>query len=76
MTRLRADQLPADVRRKHGLDTASGRKKPSRAGTSDNTPCPGTCGCGEQFPTAKAWERHADKTGHTRWNITLENHNP
>lgn len=70
MTRLRADQLPAAVRKKHGLDT--GRAKPSRAGTSDNVPCPGRCACGQQFPTARAWERHADTTGHTRWSIDLE----
>jgi hypothetical protein len=72
MTRLRADQLPASVRKKHGLNTKGGRSKPSRAGTSDNVPCPGHCACGEPFPTARAWEHHADTTGHTRWAIDLE----
>jgi hypothetical protein len=72
MTRLHADQLPPDVRKRLGLTDKPGKSKPSRAGISLSEPCPGTCNCGQQFPTALAWEKHAQAAGHTRWNITLE----
>jgi len=46
----------------------------SRAGTSENVPCPGSCSCGEPFGTAAAWVRHKDAQppmdGH-RWQIDL-----
>lgn len=47
------------------------RKRPSRAGVGDAAPCPGHCGCGEPFPNARAWERHADAEGHHVWQIDL-----
>jgi len=74
VTRLRADQLPADVRRKLGLagknSKTSGAK--SRKGTGLSVPCPGRCGCGARFPNALLWEKHVDETGCTRWDIELQ----
>ncbi len=73
MTRVRLDQLPAAVRKRVEAQLGlKGRSKPSRAGTSTRKPCPGRCGtCGERFPTAHAWEAHADATGHGIWSIDL-----
>jgi hypothetical protein len=67
VTRLRADQLPPKVRAQ--IETK--RPRLSRAGVGLSVPCPGHCSCGEAFPTAAAWERHAKTTGHTRWSIDL-----
>lgn len=72
---VNADQLNAATRKRLGLtDSARTRPKPSRAGTGDSEPCPGRCGCGEQFKTAAKWQRHSDKNGagHTVWSIDLE----
>ena len=69
---VHAEDLPLAVRRKLGLDAKpTGRAKPSRAGVGLSEPCPGHCGCGESFPTALAWERHAKRAEHTRWSIDL-----
>ena len=73
MTGVRLDQLPANVRAQveRQLDQPARRTK-SRAGVGLSAPCPGHCHCGQAFPTAAAWERHAAAAGHTRWNIDLE----
>lgn len=76
MTRLHADQLPADVRKRLGLDTKPARSKPSRAGIGLSEPCPGHCGCGHPFPTAAAWETHAKQTGCRHWRIDLTQEQP
>lgn len=72
MAGVHADDLPADVRRKLGLDAKPRRAKPSRAGVGLSEPCPGHCGCGHPFPTAATWERHAKQTGCRHWRIDLE----
>jgi len=71
MTRLHVSDLPAEVRNRLGLDDTTGRRRRSRAGVGLSKPCRGTCGCGEQFETAAAWERHAKATGHRVWAIDL-----
>lgn len=69
---IRAEDLPADVRRKLGIDTTKTSKR-SRAGTGMGAPCPGTCGaCGQQFDRYTAFERHS-RPGHRRWAINLNN---
>ena len=70
---VNADDLPAAVRAKLGLP-AKGRKRaaPSRAGTGLSVPSPGTCGCGEAFATAAAWEKHAQAAACTRYDLDLE----
>lgn len=71
---VHASDLTADARRRYGLpDTRPARRpKPSRAGTGDGQPCPGTCSCGQRFGRYTAWERHAAATGHRVWSIELE----
>lgn len=80
---VRLRDLPPEVRQQvaaqHGV-SADGRirPKPPTAGAGDGRPCLGRCagphGCGQQFPTYKAWEKHA--TGpdrcHGRWEIQLD----
>lgn len=76
MTRLRLDQLPADVRER--VEAQYGQKPKrgkSRAGVGLSAPCPGHCGCGEAFPTAAKWERHAKATGCRVWRIDLNTTN-
>lgn len=65
---VHASDLPADVRKRLGLDDAKPSKK-SRAGVADGDPCPGHCGCGKPFQTALAWESHAKTTGCRHWRI-------
>ena len=73
MSPVRASDLPAEVRKRLGLDNPSGgRERPSRAGVGLSEPCPGKCGCGARFGTAAAWERHAKQTGHRVWAIDLK----
>lgn len=69
---VNAEDLPPAVRKKLGIDPKSARRaKPSRAGVGLSQPCPGHCGCGQAFPTAARWERHAKTTGHRVWSIDL-----
>jgi hypothetical protein len=81
MTRVRLSDLPPKVRARviDQLATDIGaqiqRKRRSRAGVGDGAPCPGTCHtCGERFPNAAAWQRHADAihAGNARWDIDLD----
>ncbi len=71
MSPIRAEDLPLAARKRLGLDAPKASKK-SRAGISEHAPCPGHCGCGQPFPTAAAWERHAKATGCRHWRIDLE----
>lgn len=75
MTKLKLADLPPKVRAQ--IEAAEGTKKTSpaksRKGTGEGAPCPGTCGhCGEAFPTALAWGKHFEATGHSRWCIDLD----
>lgn len=78
MTPIRAEDLPKHVRDRLGIPNTS--TKPSRAGVGDNTPCPGRCDCGAEFPTYRAWVKHCDQVDptasdgarHRRWTIDLE----
>jgi hypothetical protein len=71
--------LPPKVRERieaeHGVTTraAGPRAKRSRREVGEWTPgvCTGPNGCGETFPRYTQWERHADTTGHTRWEAAL-----
>jgi hypothetical protein len=69
---INADDLPPAVRKRLGL-AGKGRSKPkpSSAGVGLSMPCAGHCGCGEAFPTALAWEKHANVTGCRVWSIDL-----
>ena len=74
MTRVRADQIPASVRSKLGLEDAKPKRpRPLRAGLSDHVPCAGRCKCGLEFPNAHQWERHHDEIAEPRhwWRIDL-----
>lgn len=68
---VHANDLPPEVRKRLGLEAAKPSKK-SRAGQGLSEPCPGHCGCGQPFPTAAAWERHAKSTGCRHWRIDLQ----
>ena len=74
---VHASDLPAAVRKKHGLDGpktgdpgSRSKRKKSRAGVGLSEPCPGRCvTCGERFPDALRWEQHAASTGCSVWSI-------
>ena len=75
---VHAEDLPANVRKRLGLDTgktgkAGSRKRgKSRAGVGLGAPCPGHCvSCGEPFSSALRWEQHAAVTGCSIWSIDL-----
>lgn len=75
MTKLKLSDLPAKVRAKIEAAEPAAKARPgkSRKGTGESAPCPGTCGnCGEAFPTALAWGKHFEATGHGRWSIDLD----
>jgi hypothetical protein len=76
--RVRLEDLPPKVRGQiqAKVDTHDRRPTRSRAGISDRVPCPGHChNCGQAFPTAHAWQLHADAAhdGNARWDIDLPN---
>lgn len=63
--------MQAQAVAKLGAQVKQPRK--SRAGVGLSEPCPGSCSCGETFPTALAWEKHRDQVagpGHI-WSIDL-----
>jgi hypothetical protein len=76
VTKLKLSDLPPAARaRVEAADPAKKKARPgkSRKGTGEGAPCPGTCGqCGEAFPTALAWGKHFDATGHSLWRIDLD----
>lgn len=74
MTKLKLSDLPPAVRAQvEAAEGTKARPTKSRKGTGEGAPCPGTCGhCGEAFPTALAWGKHFEATGHSRWAIDLD----
>ena len=69
---VHASDLPLAVRQRLGLEDTPRAGKKSRAGQGLSVPCPGHCGCGQPFPTALAWEKHAARTGCRHWRIDLD----
>jgi hypothetical protein len=81
MARVEITDLPPKVRAQiaQRITEDDRRRTRSRAGISDRVPCPGHChNCGQAFPTAHAWQLHADAVhdGNARWDIDLPNTTP
>lgn len=66
---IRADQLPAHIRKRYNLDAPKPAR--ARAGVGMGAPCPGRCaGCGQPFAKYTEFEKHSSP-GHRRWIIDL-----
>ena len=74
---VNAADLTPEARRRLGIGSGGGKgtRRNTHKGERDAAPCPGRCttdGCDEPFDTYTAWERHADRTGHRRWEAALD----